>query len=344
MANRAVFLDRDNTIIDDPGYLSDPSAVKLLAGVELAIKSFAQAGFKVVVVTNQSGIARGFLTEETLDEIHNEMRRRLSAKGARIDGLYYCPYHPEATVEAYAVDSDLRKPNPGMLLKAGREMDIDLTNSWMIGDSPRDVEAGRRAGCHTIRIRKSGKDYSQEGEGSCKPDFAVRNLVDAARIVMREVKKPSLAPARTAPVQAADEAPTPRSSAPEVQPMNATQSGGTYSSSQAASAKRSANQRYAPPVEDSQQRYENLPPEEQIANAILRQVRDSGGYEPLEPERFSFSKLFAGVVQVLAMGALLYVLSAVLTGGDTSSAILWALIAIVLQIMALTFYIMKGNQ
>jgi D-glycero-D-manno-heptose 1,7-bisphosphate phosphatase len=342
MANRAVFLDRDNTIIEDPGYLSEPEAVKLLPGVELAIKSFAQAGFKVVVVTNQSGVARGLFTEEALDEIHNEMRRQLSAKGARIDGLYYCPFHPEGTVDAFAVDSDLRKPKPGMLLKAAREMDLDLAQSWMIGDSGRDVEAGQRAGCHTIRIRSSSKGPDETP--GVQADFVVRNLVDAARIVMREVKKPSLAPARaTSDGSAPGQAP----SRPERQDMNPPTPAGSFSAKSPdapATKPRSENRRYAPPVEDAQQRYENLPPEEQIANAILRQVRETGGYEPVEPERFSFSKLFAGVVQVLAVGALLFVLSVVLTGGDASQAILWALIAIVLQIMALTFYIMKGNQ
>jgi D-glycero-D-manno-heptose 1,7-bisphosphate phosphatase len=336
MPNRAVFLDRDNTIIEDPGYVSNPGAVKLLPGVELAIKSFAQAGFKVVVVTNQSAVARGLVTEETLDEIHNEMRRQLSAKGARIDGLYYCPFHPDGTVDAYAIDSDLRKPKPGMLIKAGREMDIELSNSWMIGDSTRDVEAGKRAGCHTIRIRRPKPAQGDTGQGP-EADFDVRNLVDAARIVMREVKKPSLSPAESAP------SPSTRPGILEPEAMTAKTptpdpSGGS------ASAAPSPRRKYAPPVADEQQRYEDLPPEEQIANAILQQVRQSGGYEPVEPERFSLSKLFAGVIQVLAVAALLYVLSILLAGGDELAGVLWALVAIVLQIMALTFYIMRGNQ
>jgi D,D-heptose 1,7-bisphosphate phosphatase len=341
MPNRAVFLDRDNTIIADPGYISDPGAVKLLPGVELAIKSFAQAGFKVVVVTNQSAVARGMVTEETLDEIHNEMRRQLSAKGARIDGLYYCPYHPEGTVEAYAIDSDLRKPKPGMLLKAGREMDIELSSSWMIGDSTRDVEAGRRAGCHTIRIRRPKPAQGDTGGGP-EPDFEVRNLVDAARIVMREVKKPSLAPARPADsAESAESAPT-RPGILEPEAMTAKPPANESAAS--TSEPRRSKRKYAPPVTDEQQRYEELPAEEQIANAILQQVRQSGGYEPVEPERFSLSKLFAGVIQVLAVAALLYVLSILLAGGDQMAGVLWALVAIVLQIMALTFYIMRGNQ
>ena len=153
MAGKAVFLDRDNTVIEDPGYISDPQVVKLLPGVELAIKSLAQAGYKVVVVTNQSGVARGLLTEEMLERIHTELRRQLGQHGAHLDGVYYCPFHPEGTVEQYAKDSDLRKPKPGMLLKAAQELDIDVSASWMVGDSARDIEAGQRAGCRTVRVR-----------------------------------------------------------------------------------------------------------------------------------------------------------------------------------------------
>ena len=109
MSNRAVFLDRDNTVIEDPGYLADPGAVKLLPGVELAIKSLTQAGYKIVIVTNQSGIARGRLTIEMLEKIHAEMQRQLAERGAHVDGIQYCPYHPEGTVEEFSQDSELRK-------------------------------------------------------------------------------------------------------------------------------------------------------------------------------------------------------------------------------------------
>ena len=94
MGQRCVYLDRDRTIIEDPGYLTDPEAVKLLPGVELALKSLAQAGFKLVVVTNQSAIARGLLTEEGLERVHEEMGRQLHDRGVELDGVYYCPFHP----------------------------------------------------------------------------------------------------------------------------------------------------------------------------------------------------------------------------------------------------------
>ncbi len=184
MSERCVFLDRDNTIMEDPGYLTDPSAVKLLPGADLALQSLVRAGYRLVVVSNQSAIARGLLTEEGLERIHNELRRQLSDRGVRLDGIYYCPYHPEGTVEEYARESQDRKPNPGMLLRAAGELDVDLPNSWMIGDSARDVEAGQRAGCRTIRVRvKGGEDQADEDS---QADVTVRNLVDAARVILNE--------------------------------------------------------------------------------------------------------------------------------------------------------------
>ena len=151
--------------------------MKLLPGVELALKSLAAAGFKIVVVTNQSGIARGLLTEETLAQIHAELRRQLSEKGAHLDAIYYCPYHPEGTVEAYAMESDLRKPQPGMLLKAAEEMDIDLPASWMVGDDARDIEAGQRAGCRTIRLPPGSRPCPARSPTRTSRPISPRTLV-----------------------------------------------------------------------------------------------------------------------------------------------------------------------
>lgn len=196
MSNKAVFLDRDHTIIDDPGYLSDPSGVVLLPGVGKALKSLSSAGYKLVVVTNQSAIARGMLTEDGLGVIHDEIRRQLAEHGAQVDAIYYCPFHPDGIVEKYAIESNLRKPAPGMLLKAAVDLDIDLKSSWMIGDGARDIEAGQRAGCRTIRIRLAGQTTSREEEESqgAQPDFVVRNLVDAAKIILQEDKQREKAP------------------------------------------------------------------------------------------------------------------------------------------------------
>ncbi len=169
----AVFLDRDGTLVDDPGYLRDPGQVRLLPGAGQAVAALRRAGLKVVVVTNQSGVARGLLDEACLAAIHDRMRRLLAEHGAQLDGLYYCPYHPDGVVQAYRRESDWRKPGCGMLVAAARDLGLDLGASWMIGDSPRDVEAGRRAGCRTILLGSAGQD----GRGA---DLVAADLREAA--------------------------------------------------------------------------------------------------------------------------------------------------------------------
>lgn len=176
-----VFVDRDNTLIEDPGYISDPDQVVLLAGTAKAIARLRDGGYPVVVVTNQSGIARGLLTEVTLVQIHQRMQSLLQADGADVDAIYYCPYFdgPEAVVEAYRRDSDLRKPKPGLFHMAAREMNIDLASSWMVGDSERDIEAGQAAGCKTVLIsQKAGKD------GATAAEYVVADLLSATDVVL----------------------------------------------------------------------------------------------------------------------------------------------------------------
>lgn len=197
--SKAVFLDRDGTIIDDPGYLSDPNAVILLSGAARAIGSLARAGYKIVVVTNQSGVARGLLSEETLGAIHAEMCRMVSAEGGCIDAVYYCPYHEQGTVARYAAASQLRKPKPGMLLKAADEMNIDLESSWMVGDSDDDIAAGQGAGCRTIRLlgcdasapqAEPPEAASEKASEKARADFTVADLVAAAEIILGEPARP----------------------------------------------------------------------------------------------------------------------------------------------------------
>lgn len=154
MSTRAVFLDRDGTIIEDTGYVDDPDKVKLLPRAGEAIARLNRAGYLVVIISNQSGVARGIFDEDMLSSVHQRMEALLAPLGATIDGAYYCPYldGPEATVPGYRRDSALRKPKPGMLLQAAEEMNIDLKASWMVGNSKRDVQAGKRADCRTIRL------------------------------------------------------------------------------------------------------------------------------------------------------------------------------------------------
>jgi len=143
---KAIFLDRDGTIIADRGFVHKKEDVELLPGAARAIRMANQAGFLVVVVTNQSGVARGYFTEEDVQALNQYLAEILAQEGAHIDAFYYCPHHPEAPVKTYRKVCSCRKPQPGLILKAARELNIDLTQSWMMGDSPRDVEAGKRAG------------------------------------------------------------------------------------------------------------------------------------------------------------------------------------------------------
>lgn len=202
MANKAVFLDRDGTVMADPGYRTGPEAVSLLPGVELALKSLAQAGYRLVLVTNQPGVAFGRHSEQAVRATHDALRKQIDAHGARLDAAYYCPHHPEGTVEAYARDCDDRKPRPGMLNKAAADMGLKLADCWMVGDSPRDIEAGQRAGCRTIRLKSPGEDTSHGGEGpgdeDLQADFTVRNLVDASRVILREAGRGPVQPAAAA--------------------------------------------------------------------------------------------------------------------------------------------------
>jgi D-glycero-D-manno-heptose 1,7-bisphosphate phosphatase len=150
----AVFLDRDGTIIEDRGYVAHPDQVRLLPGVGDAIRRLRDHGYLVVVVSNQSGVARGYFDETALQLVHERMVALLVAEGAALDAAYYCPFldAPEAVVERFRRVSHERKPAPGMILRAARRHGIDLARSWMVGDSPSDVEAGRRAGCRTILL------------------------------------------------------------------------------------------------------------------------------------------------------------------------------------------------
>ncbi|GAG11552.1 unnamed protein product, partial [marine sediment metagenome] len=147
--NRAVFLDRDGTIVEDVGYLRATDDIRILPGAAEALTRLKEAGFLLLIVTNQSAVARGWLTEDAMLEIEREIERLLEREGAVVDGFYYCPHLPEGTVSRYARVCGCRKPQPGLLERAARGWDVNLARSYAVGDSERDVEAGRRAGCRT---------------------------------------------------------------------------------------------------------------------------------------------------------------------------------------------------
>ena len=140
----AVFIDRDGTINVDVGYLSSPDQLELYPWSAEALRLINQAGFKAIVVTNQAGVARGFCTEEMLELIHERLVRDLKRESARIDGIYYCPHHPKIGEPSYRRDCDCRKPLPGMLLRAAREHQIDLSRSFVIGDKSSDIGLAKK--------------------------------------------------------------------------------------------------------------------------------------------------------------------------------------------------------
>lgn len=148
----ALFLDRDGTLVEARHYPSRPEDLILYPGIGAGLRLLQHAGWKLVVITNQSGLARGLFSESDLDRMHDHLRAELAADGVSIDGVYFCPHHPEGLVPDLAVACDCRKPQPGMLRKAAADLGIDLAASWFLGDILDDVEAGTRAGCRTVLI------------------------------------------------------------------------------------------------------------------------------------------------------------------------------------------------
>lgn len=172
MTNRAVFLDRDGTMARDAQYCSRPEDFELFPETAKALRLLSKHGFKIIVVTNQSGIGRGYFTEETLARIHDKMNCELAKKGASVDAIYYCPHHPDD-------NCDCRKPKPKLVFQAARDNDIDLARSFVIGDLPADIELGRAVGCQTTLI-------SQEKSSELMPDHIAADLYQAAQWIVRQ--------------------------------------------------------------------------------------------------------------------------------------------------------------
>lgn len=147
----AVFLDRDGTLIVDRGYLAEPDGVEFLPGALEGLRRLAQAGFPLVIASNQSGIGRGLFEPEALDAVHARLEALLADAGLRLAGTYYCPHAPSDGCSC-------RKPAPGMLLRAAEELDLALDRSWIVGDKASDVEAGRRAGCRGVQLGETAPD------------------------------------------------------------------------------------------------------------------------------------------------------------------------------------------
>lgn len=174
---RAVFLDRDGTLIVNTEYSADPAALAPMPGAFLGLRELQREGFRLIIITNQSGIARGLFSEAALKSFNDLMMQMFAINGVTLDALYYCPHLPDGIVPEFSRVCDCRKPEPGLILRAAKEHRINLGLSWMVGDSPRDTAAGRLAGCRTIRIGSSGEDEPAA-------DFDAPDLAKAAEIIL----------------------------------------------------------------------------------------------------------------------------------------------------------------
>ena len=183
MRRPAVFLDRDGTINREVHYLSRPQDVELLPGAAQAIARLNAAGFWVVVVSNQSGLARGYFDEGDLALVQLELNRRLKAAGARVDAWYFCPHHPEGAVADLALACDCRKPGIGLIRQAAEEIDLTLAGSFMVGDRLLDVTCGRRAGLTSILVR-SGHDDGPPASAEQEPHFVAPDLAAAVEWIL----------------------------------------------------------------------------------------------------------------------------------------------------------------
>ncbi len=170
--NKVIILDRDGTIVVDRHYLSDPDALEFEPGAAAGLLRMSDMGFRLVVITNQSGIARGFFSHARLDEIHGRLKQMLGAAGVRLDGIYYCPHAPDD-------ECDCRKPKLGLMRQASLDLEFDMSESIVIGDKDSDIEFGDRAGALTMLIGRRGS----RSASAIAPAYVVENLSEAADIL-----------------------------------------------------------------------------------------------------------------------------------------------------------------
>jgi D-glycero-D-manno-heptose 1,7-bisphosphate phosphatase len=180
----AVFVDRDGVINDQTAFVNKPDDFRLLPGAAAAIRRLNEAGIPVIVVTNQGGIALGYLTEDDLAAIHERMDELLAAEGAHVDAVYSCPYYPNGTIPRYAKDSPDRKPCIGMLERARDDLGIALRKSYLVGDATTDILAGLRAGCTTILVQTG--QAGTDGKEVVEPNYTVADLPAAVELILSQ--------------------------------------------------------------------------------------------------------------------------------------------------------------
>ncbi len=179
----AVFLDKDGTLIDDVPYNVDPNRMRLAPGSRSGLRRLHERGFRLVVVSNQSGVARGYFTEDALREVEERLRDLLRTFGVPLAGFYYCPHDPLGRVKRYATACTCRKPRPGLLQRAARDGHFDLTHSWCVGDILDDIEAGCAAHCRTVLI-DNGNETKWQLSDQRVPDYIARNVDEAADFII----------------------------------------------------------------------------------------------------------------------------------------------------------------
>ena len=187
-SRKAVFIDKDGTLIPNIPYNIDPERITIDDETIEGMRLLKDEGFLFIVISNQSGIAKGYFKEMDLEQVWNKISALLQRHEISIDAFYYCPHEPNAIVEQYAVECDCRKPLPGMILKAASQLKIDLSQSWMIGDILNDVEAGNRAGCSTVLI-DNGNETEWRMSEERTPAFIAANILEAAVHIKMEVTK-----------------------------------------------------------------------------------------------------------------------------------------------------------
>lgn len=188
---RAVFLDKDGTLVKNIPFDVDPRKIKFLPGVIEGLKILQSSNFKLIVVTNQSGIARGFFKEKEFIEYKNYLKKLLIQNGVSVDNFFYCPHYPTGQIPKYTIDCFCRKPMPGLFIKATKELGINLTESWMIGDVLEDIEAGKKAGCKTVLVNESDGNKWKFNKFNT-PDYIVKNFNQAVERLKFECRNYSI--------------------------------------------------------------------------------------------------------------------------------------------------------
>ncbi len=180
---KAVFIDKDGTLIKDISYNVNPDLIEFEAYAIEALRLLQESDFLLIIVTNQAGVALNYFSEEDLKKVHSHLKDLLEQNNITLSGFHYCPHHPQGNLALYSFECNCRKPAPGMLLNAASKMNIDVSESWMIGDILNDVEAGNRAGCRTILI-DNGNETEWKMNSYRKPHYSAKDLKQAAEIII----------------------------------------------------------------------------------------------------------------------------------------------------------------